>query len=101
MTAPSRVPTFLSSVAGAPDDLLNRIRGEYLEMPGLRLTPAQAARLWAVELELASALLSVLVETGFLTVAGDGQHARRGDSKGRRGRHTTARAGTTRTSSSA
>jgi len=52
-------------------------------MPGLRLTPAQAARLWAVELELASALLSVLVETGFLTVAGDGQHARRGDSEGR------------------
>ena len=101
MTTPSRVPTFLSSVAGAPGDLLNRIRGEYLEMPGLRLTSAQAARLWAVELELASALLSVLVEAGFLTVSDDGQHARRGDSEGRRGRHTTARGDITRADSNA
>lgn len=62
-------------------DLLNRIRGEYLEMPGLRLTPAQAARLWAVDLELARALLAVLVQAGFLDVAGDGRHARRGDSE--------------------
>jgi hypothetical protein len=63
-------------------DLLNRIRGEYLEMPGLRLTPAQAARLWSMELDLACALLSALVEAGFLTVARGGQHARRGDSEG-------------------
>ena len=26
-----------------------RIRGEFLEMPGLRLTSAQAARLWHVD----------------------------------------------------
>lgn len=80
-------------------DLLNRIRGEYLEMPGLRLTPAQAARLWAVDLELARELLTVLVEAGFLTVAGDGRHARRGDSEGRRGRNTTSRAGAARAGS--
>ena len=85
----------------ASQSLLNRIRGEYLEMPGLRLTPAQAARLWGVDLEIASALLSALVKASFLTVADDGQHARRGDSEGRRGRHTTARARTTRTSSNA
>jgi hypothetical protein len=64
------------------ENLLNRIRGEYLEMPGLRLTPAQAARLWALDLEIASALLSALVKTGFLVVADDGQHARLGDSEG-------------------
>jgi len=28
------------------DDALIRIRGEYLEMPGLRLTTRQAQRLW-------------------------------------------------------
>jgi len=29
--------------------VLHRIRSEFLEMPGLRLTPAQAARLWGME----------------------------------------------------
>ena len=29
--------------------LLRRIRSEFIEMPGLRLTPAQAARLWGME----------------------------------------------------
>jgi hypothetical protein len=33
-----------------PDDaLLLRIKAEYWAMPGLRLTPAQAARLWALD----------------------------------------------------
>jgi hypothetical protein len=64
------------------NDLLNRIRGEYLEMPGLRLTATQAARLWAVDVDVASALLSALVKAGFLIVADDSQHARRGDSEG-------------------
>ena len=31
------------------DEVLQRIQGEYLEMPGLRLTPAQAQRLWGLE----------------------------------------------------
>ena len=31
------------------DDVLQRIQGEYVEMPGLRLTPAQAQRLWGLE----------------------------------------------------
>lgn len=64
----------------ASENLLNRIRGEYLEMPGLRLTPAQAARLWAVDLDRVRVLLSGLVDAGFLMQAGEGQYARRGDS---------------------
>jgi hypothetical protein len=30
-------------------DLLNRVRGEYAEMPGLTLTLAQAQRLWGLD----------------------------------------------------
>jgi len=29
--------------------LVDRIRSEFIEMPGLRLTPAQAAKLWGVD----------------------------------------------------
>jgi len=37
--------------------LLHRIRSEFLEMPGLRLTPAQAARLWALDRHTSERLL--------------------------------------------
>jgi hypothetical protein len=62
-----------------PKRLLLRARGEYLEMPGLRLTLAQATRLWGLEQGLALALMEALVETGFLARTGDGRYCRRGD----------------------
>ena len=37
------------------DDVLQRIQGEYVEMPGLRLTPAQAQRLWGLERDVCDA----------------------------------------------
>lgn len=46
--------------------LLTRIRGEFLEMPGLRLAPAQAARLWAMDRETSERALRTLVDAGFL-----------------------------------
>ena len=46
--------------------LLTRIRGEFLEMPGLRLTSAQAARLWAVDLRTSDWILDGLTTAGFL-----------------------------------
>jgi len=46
--------------------LLTRIRGEFLEMPGLRLTPAQAARLWAVDRRTSDWILDGLTTAGFL-----------------------------------
>jgi hypothetical protein len=57
--------------------LLTRVRGEFLEMPGLRLAPAQAARLWAVDRETCERLLMHLVETGFLWRTRDGAFLRR------------------------
>ena len=46
--------------------LLCRVRGEFLEMPGLRLTTAQAARLWAVDRHTAERILDGLTMAGFL-----------------------------------
>jgi len=43
-----------------------RARNEFLEMPGLRLTPAQAARLWAVDCRTSERILDGLTATGFL-----------------------------------
>ena len=41
-----------------PHAMLNRVRAEYLEMPGLRLTPEQAGRLFGVERALCRACLT-------------------------------------------
>jgi hypothetical protein len=43
-----------------------RIRGEYLEMPGLKLTVPQAARLWHLDQPSIEQLLNVLVADGIL-----------------------------------
>lgn len=54
------------------DTALSRVRGEYLEMPGLRLTPAQAQRLWGLDRESCQALLGALVDARFLCQTRDG-----------------------------
>jgi len=57
-------------------DILYRIRGEYREMPGLRLTPAQAQRLWGLDRAACDLLLAELVSTGFLARTRDGAFIR-------------------------
>jgi hypothetical protein len=57
-------------------DLLTRIRGEYLEMPGLKLTPAQARRLWGLDMSECEQLLDVLVGSRFLKRSADGAYSR-------------------------
>jgi DNA-binding IclR family transcriptional regulator len=47
-------------------DLVMRARAEFLEMPGMCLTAAQAARLWGLSPARAEQLLSELVQIGFL-----------------------------------
>ena len=56
--------------------LLARIRGEYLEMPGLRLTLEQAQRLCGIERIICKMVLDALVEAKFLCVASNGHYAR-------------------------
>jgi len=58
------------------DDVLQRIQGEYAEMPGLRLTPAQAQRLWGLERDVCDALLGALVDAKFLSQTRDGAYVR-------------------------
>jgi hypothetical protein len=43
-----------------------RLTAEFREMPGLRLTPQQTARLIGVDVETASSVLTALVDRGFL-----------------------------------
>ena len=56
----------LSTTAAEQHDLSRRIRGEYREMPGLRLTLAQASRLWQMPAAVCEALLEELVREAFL-----------------------------------
>jgi len=49
-----------------------RVREEFREMPGLRLTPAQATRLWGLEQDACRQVIEALVATAYLrwTAAG-------------------------------
>jgi hypothetical protein len=52
--------------------LLQRIRGEFMEMPGLKLTTAQAARLWHLDPASSREFLDMLVFDGILRRKPDG-----------------------------
>jgi hypothetical protein len=58
------------------ESLLSRIRREFLEMPGLRLTHAQARRLWNIDGDTCERLLARLVHTKFLMHHHDGRYGR-------------------------
>ena len=60
----------------ALDDTLRRVQGEYIEMPGLRLTTAQAQRLWGLDHAACDALLAALVDSKFLFRTRDGAFVR-------------------------
>ncbi len=59
-----------------PEQLLERLRAEYLEMPGLRLTAAQIQRLCGVEPTLCQLVLDLMVDAKFLCLKSDGAYAR-------------------------
>jgi hypothetical protein len=73
----------------ANQELLQRIRMEYVEMPDLRLTFRQARRLWNLEAAVCDELLGALVHEGFLAQANDGAFLRRGDAVSVQRRPTT------------
>lgn len=60
----------------ATDEVLRRVQGEFLEMPGLRLTEPQARRLWGLDAASCDALLGALVEAKFLFKTRDGAFMR-------------------------
>jgi hypothetical protein len=69
-----------SRSAGTPPPLIaalaEHVRGEYLNMPGLCLTEAQACRLWNVDPLVCVAILEALVDTGFLIKTPMGMYCR-------------------------
>ena len=74
-----------------PERLLERIRAEYLEMPGLCLTPEQMQRLCGVEPTLCRLVLDWLVDAKFLCLKSNGTYARLTD--GETSRPRAAKAG--------
>lgn len=57
-------------------DLAMRVRSEYVEMPGLRLTSAQAQRLWNLDREQCEAVFAALIDAGIVKRMPDGSFVR-------------------------
>jgi len=58
-------------------EVVRQIRCEFIEMPGLRLTSAQAQRLWRLDSTACEAVLGALVDARFLTRTRDGSFVKR------------------------
>jgi hypothetical protein len=58
----------------AHPEKLKRIEAEYREMPGLKLTAAQASRFWHLGLDDSKALLDTLVSRSLLRRTRDGYY---------------------------
>jgi hypothetical protein len=57
----------------APQQMLNVIKGEYSEMPGMRLTRAQFRRLWQLDEIACDRAIALLMRDGFLDEDAKGQ----------------------------
>jgi hypothetical protein len=64
----------------AYEEAFHRIRAEYVEMPGMRLTP-QLERLTGVGVSVCRAVLDDLVRARFLRLTDDGTYLRAADDK--------------------
>jgi hypothetical protein len=63
------------------EQVLERIRAEYLEMPGMRLRLEQVQRLCGIERSMCKVALDSLVDAKFLCVKSDGCYARLAEGK--------------------
>lgn len=78
MTEQPKTPHNPNDRPSSSGDIIRRVQSEFLEMPGLRLTEAQARRLWGLDAVTCSALLDTLVDTRFLIRTRDGAFMRIG-----------------------
>jgi hypothetical protein len=62
--------------SAAPVALLQRVREQYRDMPGLKLTTPQATRLFGVAPSVCATMLGALVMEDFLSRTGDGLFVR-------------------------
>ena len=56
--------------------ILERLRAEYLEMPGMKLTIEQIQRLCGIEPRMCKPVLDALVKVSFLRLNSDGTYVR-------------------------
>jgi hypothetical protein len=62
---------------GSPERLVERIRAEFLEMPGLKLTLRQAGRVFGIDARQSECVLAALVAEGVLVRDAHGAFRRR------------------------
>ena len=74
----------MAHIGHPPAHILDRICGEFLEMPGLRLTHGQAQRLWGLDDRTCTDVLRALKKEGFLQQMRDGRFARSSDGPAKR-----------------
>jgi len=55
-----------SALRDSPEEIINAIRGEFNEMPGMKLTRDQFCRLWHLESNVAERVIKSLTASGFL-----------------------------------
>jgi len=70
----NRQQTVIERETTVNDVVRHRTRAEYLEMPGLKLTAAQASRLWHLDATASARLLDSMVEAGWLYRTKDGAY---------------------------
>jgi hypothetical protein len=70
------------------EQVFERIRAEFIEMPGMRLTPAQVERLAGETRSICQSVLDDLVRAGFLCASEDGSYGRESDASTGRARRT-------------
>lgn len=58
------------------EGLIRRIKAEYLEMPGLHLSAAQAQRLWDLDAGTCATVLEALLADRFLAYTSNGNYRR-------------------------
>ena len=58
------------------DNMIDRIKSEYREMPGLQLTFEQMLRLWRLERSTCRTLVEKLIDAQFLKTTRDGRYVR-------------------------
>ena len=61
-------------VEAASINLVQRIREEFEEAPGLRITVTEAARFWGLDEATCERVLGQLLAAGFLARSVDGRH---------------------------
>ena len=58
------------------EDVIQRVRAEFVEMPGMRLSTEQVQRLCGIERNVCRMVLETLVDARFLCINPDGRYGR-------------------------